>query len=571
MAWPPALAFAVTILAFNLAGEGILRLIERLGASFTRLLNRYTALAAVAFIALVMLIRAQTGPVAFYKSLAEFFDGQRALEHVAVLASPEMAGRRVGTEEADAAAEYIAAQFKAAGLQPAGQLGTYFQDVNREFMALTAPPTLTLLGADGGEQHNWAWQEGFNVPLHYPYRVNGRRSGEVVFVGVGTLPEPNRQGGYRFLESVAISDLEGKVILAPDRLSYEAVRQSCPSWGCPIAGALIITDDNQEMNYYQLGTTYSPSAYVRNGNIHDIVITSMHPVMLVDRQVAETLVEGTGTTLDSLEQQTAQLDLEEVLLQPLEKQVALQIPAEPRQETVRHVLGYMPGGTGTGGGAGQSQTSSLKMDDQIIIVMAAYDGPGVAPDGGIYPSAQNNAAGVATLIELAHSWQEADYRPKRAVLFAAYVWQGVDKNHSFRRRPEPNEFLQAATGFTQYKIRSVFDVRGLGDAKGHRLIVDTESARLGKLLVQSARRAGAGVLRVESVLDLEVIQEGGEFSMWGEAKGEQFVWAEVSWEGGENLWGTTADRQETLSSESLEQAGEALSLALMVLGRERNY
>jgi len=208
-----------------------------------------------------------------------------------------------------------------------------------------------------------------------------------------------------------------------------------------------------------------------------------------------------------------------------------------------------------------------KMDDQIVILMAAYDSPGKDPGGTLFPAAQESAAGVATLIEIARSWQEADYRPKRAVLFAAYVGQGVDRDQSYRSHPSPDEFLYAASGFSQYKIWSVLDLRGMGDAQGQRLVVDTGSARLGKLLVQAARKAGVGVLRVESVLDLEAVQEAA--IQMGE--GQDFVQAQVHWEGGEDIWGTAADGPETISAESLERAGRAISLAMMVLGREWEY
>ena len=46
------------------------------------------------------------------------FDPQRYLAHVKYLASPDMKGRGSGTPELNKAADYIARQFKAAGLKP---------------------------------------------------------------------------------------------------------------------------------------------------------------------------------------------------------------------------------------------------------------------------------------------------------------------------------------------------------------------------------------------------------------------------------------------------------------------
>ena len=49
------------------------------------------------------------------------------LEHIKFLASDELEGRGDGSPGLEAAAEYIANQFRDAGLQPAGDGGTFFQ------------------------------------------------------------------------------------------------------------------------------------------------------------------------------------------------------------------------------------------------------------------------------------------------------------------------------------------------------------------------------------------------------------------------------------------------------------
>ena len=64
------------------------------------------------------------------KALAELppvFSQKALLDHVAWLSAAEREGRGVGTKGLDAAAEYVAAAFKAMGLQPGGDGGTYFQ------------------------------------------------------------------------------------------------------------------------------------------------------------------------------------------------------------------------------------------------------------------------------------------------------------------------------------------------------------------------------------------------------------------------------------------------------------
>jgi hypothetical protein len=54
-------------------------------------------------------------------------NAQSYLEHVKFLASDELQGRGAGTAGQEQAADYIGEQFRAAGLQPAGDNGSFFQ------------------------------------------------------------------------------------------------------------------------------------------------------------------------------------------------------------------------------------------------------------------------------------------------------------------------------------------------------------------------------------------------------------------------------------------------------------
>src|SRR5580693_9660342 len=55
--------------------------------------------------------------------------GQRIRAHVKFLASDLLEGRGVGARGGDLATEYIAAQFALTGAKPAGDNGTYFQNL----------------------------------------------------------------------------------------------------------------------------------------------------------------------------------------------------------------------------------------------------------------------------------------------------------------------------------------------------------------------------------------------------------------------------------------------------------
>ena len=75
------------------------------------------------------------------------FDGARAREHIAYLADPARGGRYSGSPGYLDAATYVADQFKAIGLEPLGDGGTYFQRFPMPLVDLTATPSLTRTGA----------------------------------------------------------------------------------------------------------------------------------------------------------------------------------------------------------------------------------------------------------------------------------------------------------------------------------------------------------------------------------------------------------------------------------------
>src|SRR4051794_16193759 len=106
------------------------------------------------------------------------------LAHIKFLASPDLKGRLTGTPELNKAADYLAAQFSQAKLEPLA--GTYFQDF--EVTARTGlgdNDTLTL--RLGGQARELKQGTDF-VPLNLS--GNGKASGGVVFAGYGiTAPE----------------------------------------------------------------------------------------------------------------------------------------------------------------------------------------------------------------------------------------------------------------------------------------------------------------------------------------------------------------------------------------------
>jgi hypothetical protein len=109
------------------------------------------------------------------KALAELppvFSETALRDHVAWLASPEREGRGLGTAGIDAAATYVADQFKAAGLTPAGERGGWLQP-----FAVPGPDgqpqqTANVVGVLTGTKAEWRGQAVL-VTAHYDHLGRG--------------------------------------------------------------------------------------------------------------------------------------------------------------------------------------------------------------------------------------------------------------------------------------------------------------------------------------------------------------------------------------------------------------
>lgn len=128
--------------------------------------------------------------------------------HVEALASDEMEGRLTGAPGGKRAAEYVSAAFKASGLQPAGDAGTYMQSF--EFTAgVSLGKDNALTATIGGRALDLRADADWR-PLSFS-RTGATQAADVVFAGYGiTAPKDGENAEY---DSYAHLDVEGKWVL----------------------------------------------------------------------------------------------------------------------------------------------------------------------------------------------------------------------------------------------------------------------------------------------------------------------------------------------------------------------
>jgi Zn-dependent M28 family amino/carboxypeptidase len=338
-------------------------------------------------------------------------DAEKIRAHVKFLASDLLEGRGTGQRGGDIAAEYIGTQFELYGLNPAGDSGTYFQNVPMVSVKTLAATTFKLL-PQSGEPVTLKNLDDF-VANNENQTETADFDAPIVFVGHGiTAPEYNWDDykGVDLKGKVALlfvnepkSDdpkfFKGKALTYYGRWIYkyeETARHGA-------LAALIIHRTDLASYGWQVVRN---SMGTERSHLKLDGTPKLQAAAWIQLDAAKKLVAMGGLDLDKLYVQSQSRDFK-----PVELPVHLQahIASEIRPFVSRNVVAMLPG-------------SDAKRKDQAVLYSAHYDHLGIVAEGKddhIYNGAVDNATGCGILLELARVWSEVKTRPARSILFAA--------------------------------------------------------------------------------------------------------------------------------------------------------
>lgn len=543
MAIYPCLAFFIAILGFNFFGEGLRLLVDRVGVRILRIFNRYSMAAGLAAVAMFVTWRGSTGALTIYTRQAQAFDGERAMANLEALTLPISQGRALGSMGMNISAQWIAEQFEAMDIQAGGEEFSYFQERERSYQVLQSTPAMVI--EDGGP--TLVFQQDFNTyPAdHSPY---GAAVGKVRFIALGEISSYERFG-YRY-DNLPEREFAGEILLVfeADMPYAQRLRHD---------GTLVIADDSSDLKRrITLSSDVEGWMYRQKQAGHKVGA----PSFWISANVADRLLEGSGSTVESLRIVDRDMKLDEVFELELDTSVAMQVEsAQADRVPIHHVIGHLPGTV---------SNEFAGIDDQLIVVLAQYDCPPLGPADVPLQCANDNASGVSVMLEAARVMQETGYQPYKTFLFIAYSGEGLEGGEHVQ--PEDiDQFLEARFGFLgTYNPEAVIQVRGLGcdDGKGLK-ITSLGSLRLAKLFESVAQRLKIPLTITGDTMDLSRIFNPGSVY----ESGEEAPRVLLTWDGWKASARTTQDTIDVLSEEDLERAGRALTLTLMILGREVKY
>lgn len=341
--------------------------------------------------------------------------------HVMFLASDAMKGREAGSPEFDIAAQYVASQFYAAGLRPAGDDGGYLQRV----------PLVSYKAADEGAM-TWAGISGKAQPLVFgedyvpaanPAKADTMVSAPVIFAGRGIVAPQYGVDDY------AGVDVHGKIVAifagAPTAFAgEERAYFGSPATKAQIAASrgavgIVMLDaprtGARQRSFAAMKSYYtSPRMTWANQDGTGTSPAPTTPVLGTISQAGATkLFDGSGTPWSAIVA-TAQSDAARYTPVALAGTLTATTHTSFTPGASSNVIGIVPG---TDPAAGQD----------VVILSAHLDHIGVSParpnepDGldRINNGALDNAIGIASLIEEAKRFTGSGKPPKRTVMFLA--------------------------------------------------------------------------------------------------------------------------------------------------------
>jgi len=559
MAWYPGMAFFLAIVAFNVWGEGLRRFLMEGRVNLSRLFNKYTAVAAGAVALSVLVVLRSTSPLGVYQAQAKQFDAGRAVEDIRVLASPEFQGRESGRPGLGLAAEYIAEQMREIELSPGGENNAYIQSVERSAAHFGETPRLEIMDEQGNLVEPLIYREDF-AAYTGPLRMFCESEGAIIGLTTGDIPGADGEEGVVSARARSLTNI-GEVTLGQDLYglrNYDIgdkiilVREAelgRININVP-AGTLAISDDpSRFQRRYLTGNAMGPPRPL---------------LMFITPEVADRLLATAGSSLDELDSLTASLRPGEVALTDPGVAVYLEMVREDSLNVHLTVVGYIAGT----GAAMEVQPEAAESDqlrpenplsNQVVIVSAYYDGLGIGLDGTLYPGANDNSSGVATMLEIARVLKEAPHPPKRTVLFVA--WPDGERYEGL----SVSNVMNINAYFRSLTVETVIELSGVGAGTGEAIVLgEGSSYRLVQLFQDAADRLGTSVT---------TRGRGPHYGLYTELGygGRSALTAYVSWDGSDRTAHTPEDTFEAIDPQKLEQVGEATLLVLTVLSREVKY
>lgn len=384
--------------------------------------------------------------------------GNRWWAHVQYLADDKLEGRDTGSPGFQKAAGYMADQFRAAGLQPAGTDG-YRQPMDFDVVRIDETHCSLDLLRDGKTE---PLKLGDDATLGASAHAAESVEAGAVFVGYGlTVPELSYDdlAGLDLKGKIAVFVTGGPVDMAgPVKAHYQSgeERRKALLRAGAIGIVVLPNPKSAEVPWSRIAASrFQPRMELRDPG-HGVP-PPLQLSILFNPDRAEVLFAGSGHTFEDV---LAALHAD----QPL--------PHFPLAVKIRAHLGFTRSEVKSENVVGVLTGSDAELKKEYVVVSAHLDHLGIAePVNGdrIYNGAMDDASGDASLIEIARAMKDSAAKPKRSILFLSVTGEekGELGSQYFAAHPTVSGPIVADINMDMYLPLfplKYLEVQGLGES-----------------------------------------------------------------------------------------------------------
>ena len=403
---------------------------------------------------------------------------ERFRAHMAFLADDLLEGRKTGTRGHELAARYIAAEFEALGLKPAGDQGTYYQRVPLRETAIDPVESSVEIIREGGVTQKLKWGDDFTMAIRL--QSIGSVEAPVVFAGYGVQTPDGSYDDYAGL------DVQGKIVAmlygGPPKLPSElrahvsnGVEKARLARDKGAIGLVHLWTPQTEQTLRWAGLVNyfnTPGMRWLSHDGHDAdVFPEIRSGAMLSLTTSQELFNGAPKSWEAV-LQDASVSKAQGFALPVT--MRLHAVSRFRELTSPNVTAVLPG-------------SDPKLKSEYVVYTAHSDHMGIgSPASGdaIYNGAGDNASGVAALLEIARAFRALPRPPARSILFLAVTGEelGLLGSDYFAHFPTvPIQSLAADVNIDEASILYAFrDIvpRGAPDSALGR-VVGRDASQLG--------------------------------------------------------------------------------------------
>ena len=333
--------------------------------------------------------------------------------HMAFLADDLLEGRGTGTRGQELAARYVAAQFEAMGLTPAGAAGSFYQRVPlREITVIPEKCSFTL--TENGNFSTLKWGDDF-IMFGNALKEDSEIEAPVVFVGYGVATP---DGSY---DDYAGVDVNGKIVAflsgAPPSLPSELrahVGSTREKQRLAVAhgaiGAIGVRPPQADAILpwarSVIGVRFPSMRWLGPDSQPGDTFPQIRGVAALSTPASEKLFQHATKSWEQVLKDAAASKPQSF---PLPITAKIHVVSQHRQVSSPNVIAVLPG-------------SDPSLKNEYVVYSAHTDHLGIGPPingDSIYNGAADDASGVAALLVLAQAFKSLPHPPARSILFLA--------------------------------------------------------------------------------------------------------------------------------------------------------